>query len=197
MAPASRRFDASDRRSSATKASCVALHPYKVALPQVALSGYAKALARVHRPSEGRGGETMRPTLIGLAAASCVILGLAGCSPAASTDTSAATAPPTGAPSTLATAPTTAAPVPAAPNQLVCTAMQLAARGAWSQAETHWLSAEEHAATSNPDATQAFYLLVTDSGAVATDQLTGAPQAADIATYNTDLAGDTAFTAGC
>jgi hypothetical protein len=142
----------------------------------------------------------MRPTLIGLTAA-CAILGLAGCSPAASPDTSAATAPPTGAPSALATvpttAPTTAAPVPAAPNQLVCTAMQLAARGAWSQAETHWLAAEEHAATSDPGATSAFYLLVTDSGTVASDQLTGAPQAADIATYNTDLAGDTAFTAGC
>jgi hypothetical protein len=132
----------------------------------------------------------MRPTLIGLTAA-CAILGLAGCSPAASPDTSAATAPPTGAPSA------TAAPVPAAPNQLVCTAMQLAARGAWSQAETHWLAAEEHAATSDPGATSAFYLLVTDSGTVATDQLSGAPQAADIATYNTDLAGDTAFTAGC
>jgi predicted component of type VI protein secretion system len=138
----------------------------------------------------------MRPTLVGLTAA-CAILGLAGCSPAASPDTSPATAPPTGAPSALATAPTTAPPVQGAPNQLVCTAMQLAAQGQWSQAETHWLAAEEHAATSNPDATSAFYLLVTDSGTVATDQLSGAPQAADIATYNTDLAGDTAFTAGC
>lgn len=81
-----------------------------------------------------------------------------------------------------------------ASNPLACNVMALAGNGEWAQAETHWLSAEQHA-TTDYNATMAFYLLVTDSGTVATDQLTGAPSAGDVATYNTDLAA--AFTTGC
>jgi hypothetical protein len=125
-----------------------------------------------------------RGGLVGLAAAGCVLLGLVGCGAATPTDTAVG---PTGAP----------AATQAANNQLACTAMGLASQGQWAQAETHWLSAEEHAATGNYAAAMAYYLLVTDSGTIATDQLTGAPQAADVATYNRDLAGDGAYTAGC
>jgi hypothetical protein len=140
-------------------------------------------------------GAAMRNTLIGLAAAGCAVLGLAACSPAA-TDRPASsplTAAPTGAP------PPTPTPS-AATDQFACTAIQLAAMGQWVQAESHWTSAASQEALSNLAAAMAFIRLAEDSGTIATDQTDGASsavQATDTATYNSDLAGDRAFTAGC
>jgi len=153
---------------------------------------------------------------IGLAAAGCAIIGLAGCGAAGATHTTT-TLPKAAVPTTVAapastpcvwpttgvdggaicsaTAPT-AVPTPVAVNLQACTAANLAKKGEWSQAETHWLSAEQHA-SGDYNATMALYLLVTDSGAVAMDKLTGAPTAIDITTYNTDLAAASDSVAGC
>jgi hypothetical protein len=88
----------------------------------------------------------------------------------------------------------------AATDQFACTAIQLAAMGQWVQAESHWTSAASREALSNLAAAMAFIRLAEDSGTIATDQTDGASsaiQATDTATYNSDLAGDRAFTAGC
>jgi hypothetical protein len=137
----------------------------------------------------------MRTGRIGLAAG-CVALSLAAaCSPAATDRPTPPPLPaPTGAP------PPTLTPSAAA-DQFACTAIQLAAMGQWVQAESHWSSAaSREEGSSNLAAAMAYIRLAEDSGTVATDQTDGASsavQATDTATYNSDLAGDRAFTAGC
>lgn len=72
--------------------------------------------------------------------------------------------------------------------------------GQWLQAESHWTSAASRETSSSLAAATAFLRLAEDSGTVATDQTDGASpavQATDTATYNSDLAGDRTFTAGC
>lgn len=116
-----------------------------------------------------------------------VILGIAGCGEATSGPApTAAAAAPTADTSTPQTAAPPAAPtdIPAVPS--ACTARSLAAAGNWDAAETHYLSAETAASTSNPGEVNDFYQLLSDAEAVASDKLSGSPTAADIATYTTD-----------
>lgn len=112
--------------------------------------------------------------LTGLGAAGCAILALAGC---ATTDIQATA---------------TAAP---AQYPFACAALTLASRGQWAQAQHRWLSAEQSA--SDGGALAAFMILGEDSGTLAGDQMMGHPQSADLATYQSDLSGDGAYTAGC
>jgi hypothetical protein len=61
-------------------------------------------------------------------------------------------------------------------------------------------SAASRETLSNPPAAMAYIRPAEDSGTVATDQTDGASpaaQATDTGTYNSDLAGDRAFAAGC
>jgi hypothetical protein len=104
--------------------------------------------------------------------------------------TAAPTAVATGAPTVAPTAAPTVAPTSAAPAAaaypLACTAIALAKRGEWEDAETHWLSAEEAAAAAGDDAaTSAFFQLVTDTETVALDQADGKSTASDVATDKT------------
>jgi hypothetical protein len=117
----------------------------------------------------------MRTTLIGLAAAGCAILGLAGC----------------GSGATTSTTPTVAA----AQYPFACAALTLANQGQWAEAQHRWLSAEQNA--SDGGAVAAFMVLNLDSAMLAEDQLSGGSQTAHLATYHSDLSGDSAFTAGC
>jgi hypothetical protein len=57
--------------------------------------------------------------------------------------------------------------------------------------------AAENAATSDAGATFAFFSLVADTASVALDQLGGLPSAADVATYQTDLALAGQYITGC
>jgi hypothetical protein len=112
-------------------------------------------------------------TIVGLAAAGFAIIGLAGCAS-------------TSAPATS----TTSAAYPFA-----CNALTLGSQGDWAGAQHRWLSAEQSA--SDGGAVAAFLVLNVDSGMLAADHLTGKSQAADLATYHSDLSGDSAYTAGC
>ena len=85
---------------------------------------------------------------------------------------------------------------PTAAPQYVCTAMHLGAAGNWSAAEEHWITNETKGGT-DLQAVTAYLQLGEDAGAVALDQLEHKPTATDIATYNADLAGDSALTVGC
>lgn len=87
------------------------------------------------------------------------------------------------------------APRPTAQYPFACAALVLANQGNWAQAQHRWLSAEQSA--SDGSAVAAFAVLNVDSGVLAADQLTGHSQTADLATYRSDLSGDSAFVAGC
>jgi hypothetical protein len=118
----------------------------------------------------------MKPRLIGLAA-TCAILCLAGCATTDIHSSAAAVAP---------------------QYPFACAAMTLGRQGQWAEAQHRWLSAEQSASAANDGGgVGAFAILGVDSGMLAADQYTGGSQTAHLATYQSDLSGDSAYTAGC
>jgi hypothetical protein len=73
--------------------------------------------------------------------------------------------------------------------------LTLGGQGMWADAQHRWLSAEQGA--TDGGAVAAFLVLNLDTAKLAEDQLTGASQTADLATYHSDVSGDGAYTAGC
>jgi hypothetical protein len=129
----------------------------------------------------------MRAHQIAAAVAVLALAGLAGCGERTITIT---------VPDNLGTAPTAdSTTAPQAAPQYVCTAMKLAAAGEWGSAESHWITDETQ--TTDLKATFAFLQLGEDAGAIALDQYSHLPLALDVATYDNDLAGDSAYTVGC
>jgi hypothetical protein len=150
---------------------------------------------------------TPRWELRGLAVLGAALF-LAGCGASQSTGnagSSTTTPKVTAASNTTATPKATVTPTPkptataaVAKSPAACQAVNLGTAGEWSQAQQHWLTAEEQASTAGDlTATLKLENLGSDTGALALDVLDGTSNAQDLATYKADLSSASAYTAHC
>ena len=125
-------------------------------------------------------------------AAIAVAVGVAACGAAAPVSTGVAN---TGRAAT--SAPVTAKPVAKAAYPEACAGETDGKAGKWSMAETAWGDAETEA-SSNLGATFAFASVALDTLSPALDQSLSEPvSAADVSTYDKDLAAASKYVTGC